>query len=236
LVDVASGKLVVDQKLDAYPKSQNIFAAVSGNSLILAISAAVAPGRHQTVAFAGDFPLVTGPIYAIDLTTGQPSWPSPAYVEERGLVLAAPSEIPLIVFADRESHRDTGAGSMKLRLLCLDSITGQSVFHNDDLLDVADGRFRIRAVASSESSTDRRRRVTIETTAQQIQLTLSDEPRPPEPPVRDELVARREVEETGIRGALLRAADILEQQQLQQQRQGQPNRRSRGARAGRGGG
>jgi hypothetical protein len=198
--------------------------------LIVAISAAVAPGRHQPIGFAGEYPLVNGPVYAFDCRSGRALWPSPAYVEERGLVLGAPDDLPLVVFADRETRRETGAGTTKLRLLCLDKSTGQSVFHNDDLLDIADGLFRIRASHGQQTRSERE--ITIETTAQTIRLTLTTQTRPPEPPARDELVAQREMEETGIRGALLRAADELQQQQqqIQQQRQGGPARRGRGRR------
>jgi hypothetical protein len=235
LIDAGTGKLVIDQKLEAHAAAQSIHCSISGDTLILAISATVAPGRHQPIGFAGDFPLVHGPVYAFDLRTGQPCWPSPAYVEERGLVMGAPDDLPIVVFADREARRDTaGAGNMKLRLLCLDKATGQSIYRNDDLLDVADGNFRIQALASGEAAANREREILIETTAQRVRLALTDEPRPPEPPARDELVAKREIEETGIRGALLRATENLQQQQqqIQQQQQNLQNRRGRGRRGG----
>lgn len=226
LVDVRTGKLLIDEQLEAYPKAQNIQVDISGDDLILAISSNVPAGRHQTVGMAVDYPLVSGLIYAFDLKSGKPAWPAPAAVEERGLVLAGPHDLPFVVFADREARRET---AMKLRLLCLDKRTGQSVYRNDDLLDVTDGKFRIRKIANpADAAAGRDRVVTIETSAQNIRLTLTDQPRPPEPPARDELAADREIGERGIRGALLRATDAL---QLQQQ-QSEANRRGRGVRRG----
>jgi hypothetical protein len=120
---------------------------------------------------------------------------------------------------------------MKLRLLCLDKRTGQSVYRNDDMLDAPDGHFRIQSeIAAQDLSADPRRVITIDTTSQQVELTVTDKPRPPEPPARDELVADREIEVRGIRGALQRATDAL--QQSQQQNQSETNRRGRGRRGG----
>jgi hypothetical protein len=229
LVDAGSGKLVIDQQLQPLPTAQNIQVDVSGDELILAISSDVRPGRHQTVGVAFDYPLIDGLVYAFNLKSGLPMWPAPAAVSERGLVLAGPRNLPFIVFADRESRREAGAGTLKLRLLCLDKQTGQSVYRNDDMLVVPDGQFQIRSESAARDATvGEPRVVTIETTAQQVKLTVTDKPRPPEPPARDELVADREIEARGIRGALMRATDAL--QQSQQQNQPEPNRRGRGRR------
>ena len=199
LIDIQSSKVVIDQSLEAYPRLQNIRADVAGDELVLAISSTVQMGRH--VSLGPDFAPVDGLIYAFNLKSGQPLWPAPAVVHERFLAMAAPPGLPFIVFAERESQRDIGGGSSKLRLLCLDKRTGQSVYRNDDLPDTQNGQFRIRSEGPEPNESQSSGRVmAIETSSREIRLTATDAPRPPEPPAQDDLVATREFPQRGLSG------------------------------------
>jgi hypothetical protein len=133
-------------------------------------------------------------VYAFDLRTGEQIWSGPAVVKQRGMMLSQPQDLPLLVFVDREMRRDASGGGSHLRLLCLDKATGRTVFRNDDLKDTAGGRFDIR-VAGQERPT-----VSIDMSSQTVQLTLTDEPRPPEPPANDQVEAPRDNSQRGLWG------------------------------------
>jgi hypothetical protein len=107
-------------------------------------------------------------------------------------VLQQPSDIPLLVFADRQSPRDASTPSLPIRVLCLDKRTGQTVYRKDSLPDAAVPRFRVRG------DVDTRPIVALETSAGKIQLTMTDGPRPPQPPTNDDLEAPREIAERGL--------------------------------------
>jgi hypothetical protein len=109
------------------------------------------------------------------------------------------------VLADRKSVRSAASGgNYQLRLLCLDQNTGQTVYRNDVLPDTSITKFRIRGERDGEPT------VAIETNAGKIQLTMTDRPRPPQPPANDDLESKRDVEERGLRGIGRRMSGILQ--------------------------
>ena len=131
LVDVRTGRVRIDEQLQAVADLQNIRTLVSGNELFLMVSAPSLSKENQPIA-QPDYPLVNGLVYAFSLESGTPLWPGPALVRNRGIALAQPSDIPLLVFVDRKTTRDANSGgSSQIRVLCLDKRTGQTVYRND---------------------------------------------------------------------------------------------------------
>lgn len=176
-LDTRFGKVLLDQQLDPTKQLGRIQAMRSQDELIVVIDTD-APEKHRPIG--PDYPLVTGQVYVFDLLTNQPLWPGPAVVSHRGISLSQPESIPLLVFVDREERRDaTSGGSSHLRLLCLDKRTGQSVFRDDELPDTSVGQFRVSAEWGSQPS------VNVEMSTRTVRLSLTDEPRPPEPPAND---------------------------------------------------
>ena len=99
-------------------------------------------------------------------------WSFPATVQDQGLVIDQPSEVPMLIFASR---RGQGRGKKaQLELLCLDKETGRSVYRRDSLPD--SGVIRAHAEHGAHPS------VTIKMSDAEIRLSLVDKPRPPEPP------------------------------------------------------
>src|SRR4029079_17827642 len=91
--------------------------------------------------------------------------------------------------------RDAAAGGgSQLRVLCLDKRTGETVYRNDRMPDSNVMRFRV------EADTEPRPQVTLDLGSSKIQLTLTDRPRPPQPPTNDDLETVKEVGERGLRG------------------------------------
>jgi hypothetical protein len=160
--------------------------------------------QHRPIA-PTDYPLINGLIYAFRLDSGAPLWPGPALVRNRGIALGQPTETPLLVFVDRKSTRDgnTGGGS-RIRILCLDKRTGQTVYRNDDLPDTSPTRFRIRTQQSDVPT------VSVAMNEAEITLTLSDRPRPPQPPTDDDLEIPRSNSERGLWGIAGRMGSALQ--------------------------
>jgi hypothetical protein len=139
-----------------------------------------------------DSPIINGFVFAFDLADGKSLWPGPATVRNRGMT-AQPEDIPLLVFADRETTNEgSRSGRLRLRLLCLDKQTGETVYRNDELPDGPATRFRIRGEREDAP------RVVVQTNANTIQLTLTDQPRPPRPPANDDVEAPRAAAERGL--------------------------------------
>jgi hypothetical protein len=192
LVDVRTGRVRIDEQLQAVADLQNIRTLVSGNELFLMVSAPSLSKDNQPIA-QPDYPLVNGLVYAFSLESGTPLWPGPALVRNRGIALAQPSDIPLLVFVDRKTTRDTNSGgSSQIRVLCLDKRTGQTVYRNDALRVAAANRFRIRAERQATPT------VVVEMNGAEVYLAMSDKPRPPQPPANDDLELPRGSAERGL--------------------------------------
>jgi outer membrane protein assembly factor BamB len=202
LVDVATGRLLVDQPLRVTPNLRSIEVLRSGNGLFLMM---VGQSRQQPSRYIGlDYPLVNGFVYAFDLATGRPTWPGPAFVEHRGIALTQPEDVPLLMFVDRETTRSSTDQRSQLRLLCLDKRTGATVYRNDALPDTAGGQFSVRAVAGEEPE------VQIEMSARTIHLAFSELPRSPEPPANDRVEAARRDSGGGLLGVAERMGQAIQ--------------------------
>ena len=89
----------------------------------------------------------------------------------------------------------TNGGGSQLRVLCLDKRTGQTVYRNDSA-----ARYFDAPASASAAKPIARPSVALEMSAGKIQLTMTDRPRPPQPPANDDLEAPREIVERGLRG------------------------------------
>jgi hypothetical protein len=169
----------------------------SGDQLFLCVNGAV---RERTSLPIGlpDYPLVDGQVYAFDLRDGHSMWPVPAVIEQRGIAIVQPDDLPVLVFVDRVRKRNAGGANNKLRLLCIDRETGATIYRNDELTDTSGTNFRIQ-LARGEPPT-----VNIEMSAKTIRLKLTDEPRSPEPPASDLVEAPRKTLGRGLWGVGLK--------------------------------
>jgi hypothetical protein len=202
LIDVHSGKSHIDRQLQPMEDLHSIQTMRAGKSLILLVSGQ--PQQQFKPVAQFDFPLVNGLVYAFDVGTAEPLWPAPAVVRNRGIMLSQPEEIPLLVFGDRKLVRDAqSGGGSQIRVLCLDRRTGQTVYRNDALPDTSVARFRVRSERQSEPI------VALEMSAAKIQLTFTDNPRPPQPPANDDLEAPPPAEEGGLRAIGRRMSGAL---------------------------
>jgi outer membrane protein assembly factor BamB len=202
LIDVAMGKVVIDEKLEVPSDLPSFSTMRTGDDLFVFITG---PPQSQTrmVTQTFDNPSINGPVYAFSMKTGKPLWPGPATVRNRGMMLTQPPDLPFLVFVDRQQAHNANETTAQLRVLCLDKHTGETVYRNDRLPDSAIPRFRI------EAEREPRPQVTLEMGTAKLLLTMTDRPRPPQPPTNDDLEASREIVERGMNGIGVRLGNAL---------------------------
>jgi hypothetical protein len=194
LINVRTGRAIVDQPIEAVSELRSIQTLRSGDSLFVMLNRQAQNQQYKPL-MQPEHPITDGPVYAFNLTTGEPMWPTAALVRNRGIVLSQPHDLPMLVFADHMMTRDPSSGGrMQLRLLCLDKRTGETLYRNDNLPETSASRFRIRAQRGADP------RVTIETGSSRIELAVTEEPKPPRPPANDELESVREEGRRGLMG------------------------------------
>ncbi len=184
VIDVRAAKLLLDEQLALSAVPRAIAAMKSGDQLFVGISGPARQLLSRPINEA-EYPLIDGQLFAFDLREGKTAWPGPALIEQRGIAVSQPEELPILVFVDRLLKRDAGGAGAKLRLLCLDKQTGATIYRNDHLPDTSGSNFRIH------TAHDKSPIVIIDTSAQSIRLTFTDEPRSPEPPANDLVEAPR---------------------------------------------
>jgi hypothetical protein len=202
LIDVATGKVSIDQKLEIPADLQNFYTICSGDDLFVFVTG-LPQAQMRTIPQTLDNPIINGPVYAFSMKTGKPLWPGPATVRNRGVMLTQPPDVPFLIFVDRQQGRSSNETTAQIRVLCLDKRTGESVYRKDKLPDSAIPRFRVEAEQLP------RPKVSIEMGAAKLLLTMTDRPRPPQPPANDDLEASREIVERGIRGIGARLGGAL---------------------------
>jgi hypothetical protein len=190
VLDISTGKLLIDEKLEAVSDLQSIHTLMADDELFLFITAQAQP-QFKPIGHPLDFPLVNGLAYAFSLKSGKAMWPTPAVLRNRGVVLQQPQEIPLLVFVERQMTREAKGGGSQLRVLCIDKRTGQTVYRNDNVPDTS--VVRIRGESGQSPA------VALEMASGKIHLAMTDRPRAPQPPTNDDLEAPREMVEHGLR-------------------------------------
>jgi hypothetical protein len=202
VIDVQTGQPIIDQKLEDLPDVTAFHTMRGGDDLFVLISGQVQP-QFKALGQPFDYPVVNGPVYAFNMKSGKELWPGPAIVRNRGIFLSQPPDVPFLVLADQQMTRDAAGGGAQLRVLCLDKRTGETVHRNDRLPFNANARFRVRAETETGPA------VVLELGAAKIQLTMTDRPRPPQPPANDDVEASREMVERGLRALGVRLGGEL---------------------------
>jgi hypothetical protein len=204
VIDVRTGKKRVEMATPSVVQPTKVFAMEDDDQLFVF---ACGESRQQPSRPIGpDYPVIDGQVYAFDRVTGEASWPGPAVVAHRGAALAAPLDVPLLLFVDHVAKRDSANTGVQLRLLCIDKLTGATQYRNDDLPATAGQQFRVRASSGKEPN------ITIEMSARTVRLDYSARPRPPEPPANDLVEAPRKTLGRGLWGITRRMGDLIQEE------------------------
>lgn len=178
IIDLATGKLLTQQKLELNLAALlHIYMLKSRDQYILVTNVTpsrVEPGVTIQAAPGGlDNPLVSGQVLAFDRVTGKRLWETPVSINQQGLMLSQPVDVPVLAFARHKySNPQAGQHHTELSVMCLDKRTGRVVYKNDKLKLV---------INNLELAGDpAERTVSMMFPGKTITLTLSDDPIPAE--------------------------------------------------------
>ncbi len=180
LVRLADGHRLADHRLEPEEKLSGICLLRSSDQYLLVTNSPLKVENDLTFNAAPgglNDPLINGRVYALDRATGALRWPRPVVVQQQGLVLTQPCELPLLFFL---SHRTKSTPSSqhetKSVVQVIDKRNGVTVFKKDDLPLVVQN-FSLSGDHDSNA-------VTLALTGNTFTFQLTDQPLPPdaEPP------------------------------------------------------
>jgi hypothetical protein len=177
LLNLADGQAQIEQQLLPEPELSGIYLIGSGDQIFLMThvgQTAGKPNQLVTSVSAGRT-VVTGHLYAFDRHTGRSQWPVPAYLEQRGLSLSQPGNIPLLVFVEQVASVQGGNRRVPTTtVLCLDKRTGRPV-HEASGLPRLTGGFVVEGDPEQQT-------VTVSLESMELRFKFLDQPVAPEPP------------------------------------------------------
>jgi hypothetical protein len=182
ILGLADGRIRVDQKLHAEPREadgksrlQSIHVVANEKQIILVTNRNPKNDRSTDGRFGWGgtaAPLVSGRVYALDRATGQPQWIAPAEIQDEGLLLHQPSDLPVLAFVRQIEERS--AQRRDAEVFCIDRRNGQTAAR------VVMDRTSANFVTVTGDPT--RRVVRFAFAAQAMALHFTSHPQPPEPP------------------------------------------------------
>jgi len=209
LIRLSDGERLIEQKLAPARTLVGIHLLAGEAGYILATNASTPANSNRSIQpfpQIPECPLVTGQLQAFD-RTGKPLWASPLAVEQHGLLLTQPSELPVLVFL-RQMNRPGPLSSRdpKLSVMCVDKRTGNLVYNKDDL----DGTVLSSCSLTADPAA---RTVTISVPTQTITLSYtgqSEEPQAARPRPDDaRLAAALILESLGLRADAATARSLI---------------------------
>lgn len=120
-------------------------------------------------------PLVGGRVYALQRSTGEPMWQVPAEVDQYGLPLDQPREVPVLTFLRHATPTvRRGPRRTQTSILCLDRRDGRILLQREN---IPAATYNYRVVGRPSEKT-----VRIQLPGRIFTLRFSDDPVAPEPP------------------------------------------------------
>jgi hypothetical protein len=116
-------------------------------------------------------------VYAFDRKGGKPVWQVPAVIDQYGLPLHQPVDVPVLTFLRHVNQAAAAPGqrtSLRGSVLCLDKRDGRILLRKDD---IATQIHSFEIVADTD-----RQVVQVSLPGKLFTLKFTDEPAPPEPP------------------------------------------------------
>ncbi|QDU56066.1 outer membrane protein assembly factor BamB family protein [Aeoliella mucimassa] len=200
VIDCESGSVLFERDLEPEQGLESIHPLLCGDLLVVGTNSKSA-AEYNTAGNRpmDNAPLLTGHVYALDPTTGEPRWSQPATVKGQGLWMLQPTGSPVLVFVSRYADDNTSNQSGNTHLLCLDKRTGRSLFRDNGLREVQNQPMAMRINHGKVPA------VEIDLRQSQVTLEFTDAPRAPEPVALAEVEGAQKSLSAGIFGLLRRS-------------------------------
>jgi hypothetical protein len=184
LLDLTDGRERFVTQLEAEPDLARLYVIPSRDAYLVLTSrreiaedTTTARYRPWTPLGSDLCPEINGRIYALDVRTGQPQWPTAAEVAKLCCPLDQPAESPVLVFFQNVqpvSSDDSPRPAVKGAVLCMDRRDGRQLLFDDDLAMIR--TYAITAQPQVQT-------VTVSSNSKQLALQFTAEPVDQQPPL-----------------------------------------------------
>jgi outer membrane protein assembly factor BamB len=171
----------IDARLEAEPTLSSIYILPSREDYALVTdgSGGAEDDAVQVREVPGGLPapLVHGRLYVFARQTGQPRWKVPAVIDNFGLPLFQPTDLPTLWFLRQVSTNQTrraAAPSDRTSVLCLDKRTGRRLLSEENI--------RARTTSYEVVAQPADKTVHLHLPGRTLSVRFTDQPIPPEPP------------------------------------------------------
>jgi len=179
LLNIADGKKLIDAQLDAERKISEVYVFPSRDQYNLLVTHTVDRRRRSLISpVSGSYnnpaAIVNGKLYGFDRATGRKLWDKPYEIENQGMLLKQPTELPVLMFLC-QNNENGRPGRKQANLLCIDKRTGRAAYNES--FPISDTLVGMKMTGDAA-----KRSVTVSTVGKTVELQFTDEPVAPEPP------------------------------------------------------
>jgi outer membrane protein assembly factor BamB len=195
LVDGADGAVLADDPGDGAAVVDQIHLLVGADDFTVAVDErrANSTGRIVKPFVELDCPIINGRLKVFDRQTGKMRWQRSGEVNQQGLLLTQPADLPMVVMLGTLYKQGAQGTRAPITLLAVDKRTGQTLYRNDDLPSSGGSLCEIQAQGEAGEE------VTIEMAGRSLLFQFTSQSQPPVPPVMSEV----ELESTRSSGGIL---------------------------------
>ncbi|MEM9187417.1 MAG: PQQ-binding-like beta-propeller repeat protein [Planctomycetota bacterium] len=180
VIDRLAGRVIADTQIAVSQAPESLRVEPRGGALVVVVGYDTPRGGATTRFASLDAEaVVNGEVYCLDAETGEPRWPRPVTIVDRGWMARQPRDSPLLVFGSRRERRSSRRASVDTSLLVVDLLTGRTVHRIEEIDENRIGSYRI--TYAREPAPELRLIFPLTT----IALRPIDSPSPPAPPATD---------------------------------------------------
>ena len=178
IVGLMDGDVLIRAQLEPTKNLASIYAVRSNDQYVVAANES-APDSEQDVSVTSapigyQSPMIHGRVYALNRRTGQLQWPVPARIEQFGLPLDQPMDLPVLAFLRNVRKNNGRERETTTELLVLDRRDGRILLREKDINSYT-GIYQLRGDPDKNV-------VSLLLPGATYTFQFTDDPVPPEPP------------------------------------------------------
>ena len=203
VVDVDTGKLLLDQRIAPQPAIEQIHLMASDDNFVLAVEPAQNTDRQVRPLGGVESPVIDGQLFVFDRDTGRMRWNRPADLLQQALVLEQPADLPFVAFAGSMNSRSGGEPRESITMLLIDKVTGRTLYRSDELAQMVGKLSGPRLGPGEPRGDDRHGRAF-------LGATIYQGPSPSQPPAMTDVESGAGKVARGLMGILRSFGDLID--------------------------